>query len=394
MDPLSAEPAVNDDKEFIYLNSQLPAQLQQLVTDFIKDLKKPKYSKPLNYDELCLIFKEFYIAFEDKSREYVLGSINSMKIEMKEVDQVDDNEELIKKYVEIAEFKLTNSFSDKLIYKSEINNKINEFINKKIEIITIIEDLNYYELLDLDLEVIDLNLIIFDKISNEFLNLNNYKSPSQKLIKLVNIHQELININNELNGDYILPLLIYLILINSNKIDFYLNFKYIQNFKNFKYFKSNELYCLTNFEAALTFIKTIDLKNYKFKDLVKEDELIINEEYAELPKVNFLSSAIEFPKNVLYKFKPDDEYLNLNPLKSLADAIKWTKSTTSPESINRIRSNSNSLNLNFNKFKINKELDLNKFNNKDFESLSILELREMFNDYKILINMAKATESH
>lgn len=452
MDPLSESASVQHTKtenEHALLGAQLPSELQQHVTAFLRDLKRPKYSKPLSYEELCVLFQEFYRAMRERSREYLWGSVQVRRVEMKDLSadggggpgspqrkdgeqQHDDQaqEELVRKYVDIAEFKVTSSLGDRLMFKSDSNCQVNDLIKKKIQVINKIEDLDYYKLLDLSPDVVDLDLPVFKTISAEFEVLQGYKTPFQKLTKLISIHFSLIDVlRSDVNGDYILPLLIYLILVNDVESDLFLNFMFIKNFRNIDHFQGDELYCLTNFEAALTYIQTLDLKDFKFKDLTPEQEILVQK--SDLMQItpekytvpfNFVTSAIDSSfKTVLSRLRPEsplsseplvnntDFPANANPIKNfMGDVMKWTSRSPVPTTAlettsGRVRSGSGSSFMNKlknvgNSKQIMSEeveagstatINLKKFKGKTFEDMSITELREMFHNYQILASQVQ-----
>lgn len=50
---------------------ELPSELSRLVDFFISDLKQPKYSRPLNIEQLSSIFQGFYTKFDKSSFQYL-----------------------------------------------------------------------------------------------------------------------------------------------------------------------------------------------------------------------------------------------------------------------------------------------------------------------------------
>jgi len=287
----SEAPSIEIDPDQDELPQELPSQLDELIDTFLKDLRAPKYSKPLTPSQLSATFQEFYQSFHSKTETFVKGSVyykkRVSKIEMLTADEINEQRNFtrriefkIRRYIEIAEEKICVELFDKLFNKFPQDVKINNYLKDKIKIIQKIKGIKYDLLLDVENIKLNENSIEILEISQQFKELKNFKTPYSKLKVLRKVHS-LINqfiknqISNEfVDGDYFLPLLIYLILINKDDLNFYSNFIYIKRFRQMNLLIEESLYCLTNFEAAITFIQHLELTSedgFDYSELNSEE---------------------------------------------------------------------------------------------------------------------------
>ena len=64
-----------------------------------------------------------------------------------------------------------------------------------------------------------------------------------------------------MSADHILPALIYSIMISPPEINAISNLLFVQRFRARKYVDGESAYCLTNFEAAISFLENVDLES-------------------------------------------------------------------------------------------------------------------------------------
>ena len=99
----------------------------------------------------------------------------------------------------------------------------------------------------------------------ELLKMNDIKYPLGLIHHLSAAHQIIVDLLTNLrqsssSADDILPTLIYtLITMPSEGIKVISNFEFIQRFRNSNKIRGEAAYCLTNLEAAITFLETVDL---------------------------------------------------------------------------------------------------------------------------------------
>lgn len=444
---LSKEPEIKIEED--ELPQELPQELDELIDHFLKDLKTPKYKTPLTPEQLSYTFQRFYETFHQKADLFVKGSVyykkRKQRIEMQTSGEIEEEKRLnkrievkIRRYNEIAEEKICVELFERLFNRFAKDVKTNNYTKEKMRIIQKIKGINYGILLDI--KDIELESPITREISHKFHELNNYKTPCSKLKVLVSIHSSInqfikTQINSEfVDGDYFLPLLIYVILTTEDHIDFYSNFIYIKRFRQDAFLVEEPLYCLTNFEAALTFIQHLELTNdeFDYSELSAEElnflktkheiedeamDIVIPSDRHILSNstdgIKLISSAIDSSfKSMIHRFGSSntthtlsavaspittttttstsnssntipvgEDDVNIsnegyNPINKIVGVMKWRSSTPTPQPPplpSRSRASSKSL-----------PIDVEKFKNKDFKELKISELEELFNDYKAL----------
>ncbi|KAG5370127.1 Ankyrin repeat domain-containing protein 27 [Yarrowia sp. C11] len=93
------------------------------------------------------------------------------------------------------------------------------------------------------------------------LEMNNSHTPREKLEKLVQAQQNIVETLTSIvaastNADSMLPALIYT-LINERTPNLWANLMFIKRFRRNSGLQGESLYCLTNFEAAITFLESV-----------------------------------------------------------------------------------------------------------------------------------------
>lgn len=426
----------NDDEG---LPQELPPQLNELITIFLKDLKTPKYNKPLTPEQLYSTFQTFYKKFHQRAELFVKGSVYYKKritrIELQTRNEIASDKRFnktielkIRRYIEIAEEQICIELFEKLFNKFPKDIKINSYLIEKLAIIKKIKGIDYNVLLDI--AKIEFDQPIIKEISHKFNELNHFTTPCSKLKVLISIHSSInqflkTQLSNEfVDGDYFLPLLIYLILINENDVDFYSNFIYIKRFRQDSLLVGESLYCLTNFEAAITFIQHLELLNdgFDYSNLTQHEldflkmklSLEIDESIdIHIPSdghilsnstdgIKLISSAIDSSfKSMMHRFgsssivptqtnelidevEPSND--GYNPINKLVGVMKWRSNTPIPPDNGTVtnRSRSNTLNRSRSSTLNSTPVDIHKFKNRKFKDLKISELEELFNDYSTL----------
>ena len=95
-------------------------------------------------------------------------------------------------------------------------------------------------------------------------NMNESKNPLGKLQSLASTHQNIVDLLTQLHqcsssADEILPALIYTLISSPPNINIISNLNFIQRFRSASKINGEAAYCLTNLEAAITFVETVDL---------------------------------------------------------------------------------------------------------------------------------------
>lgn len=106
------------------------------------------------------------------------------------------------------------------------------------------------------------------------LGMNESRNPLGKLQSLASTHQNIVEFLSNLHqssssADEILPTLIYtLITCPSEGINIVSNMNFIQRFRSANKINGEAAYCLTNLEAAITFLENVDLATLRSEEAI------------------------------------------------------------------------------------------------------------------------------
>ena len=105
----------------------------------------------------------------------------------------------------------------------------------------------------------------------ELREMNEEKSPLGKLMRLKAAHkcivETLSHFHPSSSADEIMPMLIYTLITSPvEDIDVISNLHYIQRFRSEMKIDGEAAYCLTNLEAAITFLETVDLSSLRAEE--------------------------------------------------------------------------------------------------------------------------------
>ncbi|MCJ1472728.1 hypothetical protein MMC13_001377 [Lambiella insularis] len=107
------------------------------------------------------------------------------------------------------------------------------------------------------------------KARQGLLKMNESRNPLGKLQCLASTHQNIVDLLTDLHqssssADEILPTLIYTLITSpSEGINIISNLHFIQRFRSANKIDGEAAYCLTNLEAAITFLETVDLASLR-----------------------------------------------------------------------------------------------------------------------------------
>lgn len=267
----------------------IPETLQNEVDSFARSLKEPRFSKPLDLDEIAALFKNFYAEYNTKAVEYVKAL------------EVEDPDSKIYKLNLLAENVLCETFYKDILFsrkkrlKSDEQDYVyNDILNKKLALLA---------KLHIGLDHLDMQLplekdVILEKLHSEVLpvfdKMTNTKSPTGKMKCLLTIHESINTITNGIvNADHFLPLLIYTIInvVPLHSMNLFLQLQFIKRFhnENIGLLRKGQLfYVLTNLDASLTYLAGATLDDLRLDPSAETiqqfsglDE-ISDQQYAEL----------------------------------------------------------------------------------------------------------------
>ena len=107
------------------------------------------------------------------------------------------------------------------------------------------------------------------KARDGLMKMNSSRCPLGKLQHLASAHQNIVDLLTNLHqssssADEILPTLIYTLITSpSEGINVISNLHFIQRFRSANKINGEAAYCLTNLEAAITFLETVDLASLR-----------------------------------------------------------------------------------------------------------------------------------
>lgn len=180
---------------------------------------------------------------------------------------------------EAAERRVCELVYDKLWrHKSTLDDVRDEKLRSKTAALLLV-GINLKDLgIDIDLETIDEQK---QDEANEFLcqareylaKMNDYKYPLGKLQQLAAAHKAIVDALTKLlpsssSADEILPTLIYsLVTCPPEGINIVSNLVFIQRFRSSSRIDGETAYCLTNLEAAISFLENVDLSTLRADEL-------------------------------------------------------------------------------------------------------------------------------
>ena len=149
----------------------------------------------------------------------------------------------------------------------------------------------------------DLNHEIQNWISRAregLLRMNESQHPLGKLQSLASTHQAIVDLlsafhKSSSSADEILPTLIYtLITCPPEGINIISNLNFIQRFRSTNKINGEAAYCLTNLEAAITFLETVDLATLRSEEAIDTDSKMTNtsSNYTPFP-MNSIDSSLK-----------------------------------------------------------------------------------------------------
>ena len=114
------------------------------------------------------------------------------------------------------------------------------------------------------------------KASESLVRMNESRNPLGKLQRLATTHQIIVDLLSNIHqssssADEILPTLIYTLIISpAEGINVISNLRFIQRFRSANKIDGEAAYCLTNLEAAITFLETVDLATLQTDEVLEE----------------------------------------------------------------------------------------------------------------------------
>ncbi|MCJ1350880.1 MAG: hypothetical protein MMC33_000861 [Icmadophila ericetorum] len=113
------------------------------------------------------------------------------------------------------------------------------------------------------------------KARDGILRMNEARSPLAKLRFLASTHQKIVDLLTKLHkssssADEILPTLIYTLITSPpERLSVISDLNFVQRFRSASKMNGEAAYCLTNLEAAITFLETVDLASLRADEMLE-----------------------------------------------------------------------------------------------------------------------------
>lgn len=271
---------------------ELPVELLSLTDRFIESLSAKVHPTPLSVGQLIELFQQFYInAFQqvDTHVSHSYLSLASKKprpspSSSKNPTQMLSREEIAQKkrdrkmldikrlaLEEAVEKRITEGVYDRLWrHKSTDDEERDESLRSKMAALNVVG----VKLGHLGVELEGVQGDIEEELRpavESLVGMNDQRNPLGKLQSLKQAHKAIVDWlsthNSSSSADFILPTLIYTLIISpTQNFNIISNLFFIQRFRAKKAIDGEAAYCLTNLEAAISFLETVDLATLKVED--------------------------------------------------------------------------------------------------------------------------------
>ncbi|KAK9237921.1 hypothetical protein V1525DRAFT_342731 [Lipomyces kononenkoae] len=266
VDSQAAEPS-----DELATSQDLPPELISMADRFIESIHQITATANLSPDKLSELFQNFYVTIQDKASAVLRRNTLRRTYEV----QMMSFEEIAKKKKERKQKEVQKLLYEDLVEKMVCEACYNEIfmfqgsddeakdstLSSKIAALKLInigmEHLGVPELKDIDIELCKM----VDK-----------HSPKEKLALLISAHKQIVDVLSRLTktdgqdahsgADFVLPTLIFSV-IQADPPHIASNLEFIQRFRTAKTINGETAYCLTNFEAVVAFLETVDLATLK-----------------------------------------------------------------------------------------------------------------------------------
>ncbi|KAF8250901.1 hypothetical protein K440DRAFT_616542 [Wilcoxina mikolae CBS 423.85] len=269
----------------------LPPELISLADRFINSLTKPIHPAPLTVTQLSEMFQQFYGTATQAISKHVTNSFLSLSSKKPSprtpTTQMLSKAEMVqkkrdRKLLEVKQIALeegmekyvTESLYDKLWrHKSTDDEARDESLQSKIAALKVV-GVNMGHL-GVELDSAEKVKEVDHELEDAFKALaamNEKKYPLGKLTLLKAAHKTIVDCLtrhiSSTSADCLLPTLIYALILSPPEppLNAISNLYFIQRFRASNFIDGEAAYCLTNYEAAVSFLETVDLASLKISD--------------------------------------------------------------------------------------------------------------------------------
>lgn len=292
---------------------ELPSEIVTLCDKFLDSLKQKHYPVPITGERLSDLYQGFYnVAFEhiqmhinslylalsSKKKKMTGGFPETQMLPLSEISQKKKGRRILaaKKSAleESVERRVTGALYEKLWrHRSTDDEARDESLRSKRETLKVLGvGLGHLGVAGVE----DEDMIEALGPAREALfKMTDMQSPIAKLGLLRQSHKEIVDIlasrNSDSSADRILPTLIFCLIHSPHTITVVSDLLFIQRFRMNKAIDGEAAYCLTNLEAAICFLETVDLATLKVDDPISEGETLKTTEEKDKPTSPQISLA-------------------------------------------------------------------------------------------------------
>ncbi|KAK6332221.1 hypothetical protein TWF718_002744 [Orbilia javanica] len=254
-------------------HTELPAEVLEMTNGFIESLSAKVHPAPVSIDSLSIMFQDFYETSATTIYAHVSKLYSSHDAQAPDQPLVSMSEIVQRKkdrkrgdslrlaLQEMVERRVTEAVFDKIWrhYGAEDEARDDALRSKTMALAVIGIGLK-----ELGLEE-NINVMDLKPVCEALEKLNTTKCPHDKLHLLKRAHKAIVDALTSVvpsttsSADHILPILIYSLIISPPQIHIVSNLLYIQRFRYHKSIDGEAAYCLTNLEAAVSFLETVDM---------------------------------------------------------------------------------------------------------------------------------------
>ncbi|KAK6525080.1 hypothetical protein TWF281_011954 [Arthrobotrys megalospora] len=252
---------------------ELPAEVLGMTDSFIESLSAKVHPAPVSIDLLSTMFQDFYETTATVISAHVSRLYNSHDAQASDQPLVSMSEIVQRKkdrkrrdglrvvLQEMVEKRVTEAVFSKIWrHHSAEDEARDEALRSKTMALAVVG----IGLKELGLEE-NINVMDLQPVCEALQSLNNMKCPHGKLQLLKRAHKAIVDALTSVvpsttsSADHILPILIYSLIISPPHIHIVSNLLFIQRFRYHKAIDGEAAYCLTNLEAAVSFLETVDM---------------------------------------------------------------------------------------------------------------------------------------
>ncbi|KAL4996994.1 hypothetical protein BDV10DRAFT_99803 [Aspergillus recurvatus] len=281
---------------------ELPIELISLTDRFVKSLSARVHSSPPTIDRISTLFQDFYLRAESHIATHISAlasrinrdpspylpdrkDANASSRQMLTASEVTEKriarKLLASKQVDLEEAverRACESIYDKIWrHKSTLDEVRDEKLRSKTAALLLV-GINLNELgVDIDITAIDEKSQkdaddCFSNARDSLMKMNEEMYPLGKLQHLAASHKAIVDALTKLlpsssSADEILPALIYtLVTCPPEGINVISNLLFIQRFRSRSKVDGETAYCLTNLEAAVSFLENVDLSELRAEE--------------------------------------------------------------------------------------------------------------------------------